>query len=87
MYGSGIYSLQAVKEVKVTEEFKSLNEDRKNCQTDETLEDCLETALWTKTKDECNCIPFEIMNFSNPNVQGCTDRTFKYLEFKIIFRT
>ena len=87
MYGSGIYSLQAVKEVKVTEEFKSLNEDQKNCQADETLEDCLEIALWTKTKDECSCIPYEIMNFSNPNAQGCIDRTLEYLEFKIIFRT
>ena len=37
MYGSGIYSLQAVKEVKVTEGFKSLKADQKKCQTSESL--------------------------------------------------
>ena len=71
MYGSGTYSLQAVKEVKVTEGFKTLNEEQKNCQTVESLEQCLSTALLAKSKDECNCIPYELMNFSNANAKGC----------------
>ena len=67
MFGGGIYSLQSVKEIRVTEGFKSLTEDQKECQTSETYEQCLENLLMTKMEENCQCIPYELKNFSLPN--------------------
>ena len=66
MYGSGIYSLDSVKEVRITEDFKTLTESQKKCQTHETYEHCLTNQIRTKTIKNCDCIPFELQNFSEP---------------------
>ena len=64
MYGSGKYSLDSVKEIRVTDGFKTLKENQKKCQTAQTYEQCLTNLLQLKMKEACNCIPYELANFS-----------------------
>ena len=45
MYGSGEYSLDAIKEIQVTGAFNHLREDQKQCQTLEPFEDCMTKQL------------------------------------------
>ena len=62
--GEGVYSMSSVKEIKVTEGFHLLSEDKKQCQAFESFEDCITTQLMETMKKNCGCIPFELQNFT-----------------------
>ena len=66
MYGGGNYKLSAVKEIKVTNDFLSLNVNKKNCQTKESLEECSTKIGLQDISDKCGCIPYKLANFSEP---------------------
>ena len=68
MFGGGIYSMSSIKEIKVTEGFKTLTEDQKQCQTTQTLERCLAEQLMVKTVENCKCVPYEMQNFNNETI-------------------
>ena len=82
MYGGGNYKLSAVKEVKGTDIFLNMNDEKKGCQNKETLEECTSKQGLTKIIDQCGCIPFKLANFSHPyespvckqNEVLCTDK-------------
>ena len=65
MYGGGNYELSAVKEIKVTNDFLSLNNNKKNCQTEESLEECTTKNGLQDIIDKCGCIHYKLANFSN----------------------
>ena len=67
--GGGIYSISAVKEIKVTDGFHSLTEEQKQCQILETYEDCMTQQLWDRMNKNCGCIPFELQNFTSSSVR------------------
>ena len=60
MHGEGNYQLTSVKDVKVSEEFLSLNIKDRNCQNETTLEDCKTKVYLLKVRNICQCFPFSI---------------------------
>ena len=82
MYGGGNYKLSAVKEIKGTDVFLNMNDDKKGCQNKETLEECTTMQGVKKIIDQCGCIPYKLANFSHPyespvckqNEVSCTDK-------------
>ena len=64
MYGGGVFKMFAVQETKVTENFKKLRQDQRNCQFMETFEDCMNKHLIKNIMENCNCLPYELSDFS-----------------------
>ena len=58
MYGRGRYSMDAIKEIRGTEEFKNMPINQRECQTKETFEQCNNNQLLGEMKKYCNCIPY-----------------------------
>ena len=55
-----------VKEFKVTEDFLGLDEEKKGCQSQETVEDCRTNKYFAATTSKCGCVPFSLRNYSSP---------------------
>ena len=83
MYGGGVYSFESVKEIAVTNNFKSLRKDQKQCQSIDTFEKCTTDQLMMKIKQNCNCYPYELKTTSNENEVSTT--TIKCLLFFSFF--
>ena len=64
MYGMGTYSMQSVKEIRITDAFKSLHDDKKHCQTSYTFENCMSENLLQQIVEHCDCVPYVLANFS-----------------------
>ena len=56
------YNLNNVKEIEVTDEFLNLDKIIKQCQNDESLEDCKTRKYIDTLLNQCNCLPFAIRN-------------------------
>ena len=65
MSGEETYSLNSLKEIRVTDDFLQLGENVKNCQNKESFEDCQASQFIKKVEDECNCVPYRLKNFTN----------------------
>ena len=61
------YNLNNVKEIKVTNEFLALDKSIRNCQNDESLEDCKSRKNIEAMVKQCNCLPFGISNNDKVN--------------------
>ena len=72
MYGGGSYSLDAIKEIRVTDAFHYLPNDQKQCQIKVSFEECMNQQLVEIIKENCQCIPFEMihMHIENLDVRG-----------------
>ena len=70
MHGSGTYSIGSVKEIMVTNDFHTLDETNKNCQSLHSIEKCINNQLLEKMKKNCKCIPYELSNFNSPKKVG-----------------
>ena len=65
-YGGGAdYRLTSVREVKVTEEFMSLDLKTRNCQNETTVHDCQQEKYLVNLTVNCHCIPFYFRNYSS----------------------
>ena len=65
--GEGTYALSAVKEIKVTDDFLSLDMATRKCQEKESFEDCITMQYLRRVEQECNCIPYRLKNFTMKN--------------------
>ena len=54
-----------MKEVKVTESFLTLNKEKRGCQDEETLDDCITRNYIDSIINTCGCLPFQIGLFNN----------------------
>ena len=54
------YDLNVVKEIAITESFKSLDEKVRHCETLETQDDCITKFYLNKLKAKCKCVPFQL---------------------------
>ena len=61
--GEGDYSLNAVKDIRVTEEFLGLGEDVIHCQTKEFRPDCLTRKYQEKVLSSCGCAPLSTASY------------------------
>ena len=66
LYSGWKYNLNAVKDIKVTDDFMSL--DEKDC-SGETYGNCTTRTYVKKVENECGCLPFS-MNFNESKVTG-----------------
>ena len=62
--GEGNYGLGNVKQVAITDEFASLDERTKNCQTKSSFDDCITQNILTSLIDTCKCLPYNLQNYS-----------------------
>ena len=60
MIGEGEYNLNAVKEMKVTDSFSTLDLNVRNCQNTNDYEECTTKAYHDSFMEKCHCIPFNI---------------------------
>ena len=60
VHGEGHYQLTSVKDVKVTQEFLSLNIEDKKCQHETTLDECRTKMYLSKMRNICKCFPYGI---------------------------
>ena len=61
LVGEGIYNLNAVKEIKVTESFLGLDNDIKQCQTKDSYLDCTSKHYMERVTQDCGCVPLSLM--------------------------
>ena len=54
------YNLNNVKEIKVTDQFLSMDKTTRNCQNDESQQDCKTRELIEALEGQCKCFPFAI---------------------------
>ena len=60
-----MYGLTSLQEVKVTADFLQLDMKYRNCQNKESFEDCTSRKYLEKVQQECNCIPYRLIDFEN----------------------
>ena len=58
--GEGEYNLNILKEIKATESFLSLDQNKKNCQNVEPYDECTTRQLSNQIKEKCGCLPLSI---------------------------
>ena len=56
------YNLNNVKEIKVTDEFLTLDKMTINCQNKESLQDCKTKKYIDASTEKCKCLPFTIVD-------------------------
>ena len=63
-YGSGNIRIKGVKQVQVTNDYLRLDMQTRGCQIESTYEDCVTDLYLDMLNEECNCLPFNLKNFS-----------------------
>ena len=76
--GEGNYALSVIKEVEVTDDFLGLQLPTRKCQNDEKYEDCTTRVYLQKIQNHCNCVPYQLRNFTIPNQVILLLLTFSY---------
>ena len=76
--GEGNYALSVIKEVEVTDDFLGLKLPTRKCQNDEKYEDCTTRKYLKKIQKHCNCVPYQLRNFTIPNQVILLLLTFSY---------
>ena len=59
------YNLNTLKQIKVTEDFLSLKKDVRDCQNDESYDDCKTKEYMDTLWKTCKCLPFNIRQSNN----------------------
>ena len=60
LYGEGEYNLNAVKQIRVTSDYLSLEKNVIKCQTEESFENCTTQHHIDHLLDQCHCLPLSI---------------------------
>ena len=59
------YNLNNINELKITDDFLSLDKNVIECQNKESLTDCSTRKYMNEILRDCNCLPFAIRNDEN----------------------
>ena len=62
--GEGNYGLGNVKQVAITDDFASMDERTRNCQTKSSFDDCITQNILRTLIDTCKCLPYNLQNYS-----------------------
>jgi len=57
LIGEGEYNLNAIKEIKVTDDFAGIDKDIRECQMDEPLHNCTTRQYINTLEEKCGCLP------------------------------
>ena len=82
LLGEGEYNVNDLKEIKVTDSYLDLDENTRNCQNEETFENCTTRHYIETILIECGCLPF---NIHHPKKVFYQNNGFKILCFISIF--
>ena len=63
--GEGNFRLADIKQMEITDDFTSLDENVRKCQTEIRKEDCVTKKYLENMKRTCNCLPFQLQNYSS----------------------
>ena len=63
-YGGGNIRIKGVKQVQITNDYLRLDMQTRGCQNDNTYEDCVTDLYLDSLMEECNCLPFNLQNYS-----------------------
>ena len=58
LIGEGMYNLNAVKEIEVTDSFLGMSMEVKECQNEEDLQDCTTRNFRDNFLKKCGCTPY-----------------------------
>ena len=72
--------MNTLKEIKVTENFLSLKKDVRDCQNDESYDDCKTKEYMDALLKACHCLPFNIRNSNNVKLIYTTNLQKHYLD-------
>ena len=61
LFGSGQYNLNALKEIRVTDSYRGLDQDIKGCQDEEPILNCKTRHYIDSMLKQCGCLPFRMM--------------------------
>ena len=64
-YGEGNFRLGDVRMVSTTQDFHSLGEETRGCQSKLSFEDCVTEKYLEALTAECSCLPFSLQNYTN----------------------
>ena len=67
--GEGNYGLGDVKQVAITDDFASMDEQTRNCQTESSFEDCVTQNILKNIVENCKCLPYNLKNYSSNEYQ------------------
>ena len=65
LIGEGEYNINALTEIKVTESYLGLDEDVRDCQSEEPLYDCSNRKYVDTLLEEGGCLPLNMIMASN----------------------
>ena len=65
--------------MKVTEAFLGLDENIKKCQTNMPIGECKSIFFLQEVKNRCNCVPYNLRNFTNGNEVFMKPNSIDYL--------
>ena len=67
LYGGGNIKLNAIKQVKVTDDYLKFDSQTRGCQNEKTYEDCVTDLYLGLLRENCKCLPFHLQNFGKQN--------------------
>ena len=70
--GEGNYGLGDVKQVAITDDFASMDEQTRNCQTESSFEDCVTQNILKNIVENCKCLPYNLKNYFLQTFHGAT---------------
>ena len=80
--GDGDFRVKVFKEIHVTDEFQSLDENTKGCQSVGKYRNCL-SGFYQETKETCGCLPLYLsLDVEVPKMRIGSCNYFDFLEFK-----
>ena len=68
-----MYNLNNVKDMKVTEDFLTLDEKIRNCQISETFLNCKTRKFMDRLRNQCDCLPFNLIKENEKVENHVTD--------------
>ena len=54
------YNLNVIKEITVTDPFLSMDREVRNCEEDETLDECVTSNYINSLEEKCKCLPINL---------------------------
>ena len=64
--------MTVAKEIQISDDFKAFDVTVKKCQEVDMPGDCKTSKIRNKIQEECNCVPYPILNFSNSDRKQVT---------------
>ena len=62
LIGEGLYNLNSLKEIQVTDSYLELDEDVRGCQTTKPYYNCTTRIYFDKMLQKCGCLPLPLAN-------------------------